>query len=135
MRVNKHYTAKHIKDVIIFLKKIIYVVTICTITTVRTRLCLRKTMNKTDVIYIPSLLSERLKMPVYITLVKSGFGAYGNSRGRAVFTKNIYHGYESRCNREDIMGVIREDCIPDWVTEKLQQMNTPTDSHTDEPDM
>ena len=52
-----------------------------------------------------------------IVLVKGGFGANANSRGRAVYTVNLYTGKESRWDRADILGEIKE--LPDWAKERL----------------
>ncbi|MBW4839356.1 MAG: hypothetical protein KZY74_08160, partial [Paenibacillaceae bacterium] len=55
---------------------------------------------------------ERLR-PEYRTavnqlvLAKSGFGTSAFSRGRAVFTLNLYTGEEARWNREDFMGLMK----------------------------
>lgn len=52
-----------------------------------------------------------------IVLVTGGFGSHANSRGRAVNTINLYSGKESRWNREDIQGEIKE--LPKWAKERL----------------
>jgi hypothetical protein len=73
---------------------------------------------------VVALRPERLR-PEYRTasnqlvLVTGGFGASANSRGRAVFTINLYSGEEARWNREDILGVVKPSNIPEWAKERL----------------
>lgn len=55
-------------------------------------------------------------------LVTGGFGASANSRGSAVFCKNIHTGQTTRFERMDVMGEIKPECMPDWAKEKVQEM-------------
>ena len=82
-----------------------------------------------------SLRPEYRSADNQLVLVTGGFGAYGNSRGRAVYTKTLYDGSESRWNREDIQGVVKEEHIPEWAKEKLQQMQTQNEEHIADPDL
>ena len=76
---------------------------------------------------VVAIRPERLR-PEYRTaanqlvLVIGGFGAYANSRGRAVYTVNLYSGEESRWNREDIMGTLKPEHMPDWAKGRLEQI-------------
>ena len=56
-------------------------------------------------------------------LCTGGFGASPNSRGSACFCTNIYSGQESRFERRDVLGIVPEDQMPDWVREKLESLN------------
>ena len=56
-----------------------------------------------------------------IVLVVGGFGAEANARGRAVYTKNVYTGKESRWNREDILGEMKN--LPEWAKLKLNELS------------
>jgi hypothetical protein len=47
---------------------------------------------------------------------------YRTARGRAVYTVNLYSGKEARWNREDILGVLKPEFLPDWAAEKLKQV-------------
>ena len=75
------------------------------------------------------LRPERLR-PEYRTannqllLATGGFGTHANSRGRAVYTVNLYSGKESRWNREDLLGVLKSECMPEWAKEKLRHIQT-----------
>ena len=55
-------------------------------------------------------------------LCTGGFGASPNSRGSACFCTNIYNGKESRFARRDVLGIVPEDQMPDWVKENLNRM-------------
>jgi len=78
--------------------------------------------NKVAVICPESLRPEYLTADKQLVLVTGGFGAHANSRGRAVYTTNLYSGKESRWNREDILGVIKPEHMPDWAKERLKQI-------------
>ena len=58
-------------------------------------------------------------------LVTGGFGAAANSRGSAVFCKNIYDGKTTRYERMDVIGEVKPECLPDWAKAKLREMNEP----------
>ncbi|OME19784.1 hypothetical protein [Paenibacillus odorifer] len=53
--------------------------------------------------------------------VTGGFGASGNSRGRAVYAETLYTGDEYRYNREGLMGFLKPEHTPAWAVEKLAQ--------------
>lgn len=78
--------------------------------------------NKVAVIQPERLRPEYRTADKQLVLVTGGFGAHANSRGRAVYTINLYSGKESRWNREDILGVIKPECMPDWANERLKQI-------------
>jgi hypothetical protein len=48
-----------------------------------------------------------------------GFGASPNSRGNAVFCKDLYSGKESRFERYDVAGIIDTGKMPEWAVKKL----------------
>ena len=79
-------------------------------------------MNKKEVIFILKLLSERLFFPVHIRLAHSGFGCLPHARGRSVLCTCLVDGETTRWNRSEFVGVIRDECIPDWAAEKLAQL-------------
>ena len=55
-----------------------------------------------------------------IWFVTGGFGAAANSRGRAVYAINLYNGDDSRWNREDVLGEIKPEYLPEWSKERLE---------------
>lgn len=78
----------------------------------------------------PSILySEFQRADRQIYLVKGGFGAEANSRGSAVFCKNIYEGKETRFERSDVMGEVNPDRLPEWAKERLNAIPTEKKPH------
>ena len=78
--------------------------------------------NKVAVIRPSSLRPEYHTGDKQLVLITGGFGASPNSRGRAVFTINLYSGKEARWNREDILGVLKPEHMPQWTKERLSQL-------------
>ncbi|TEB17083.1 hypothetical protein Psfp_00817 [Pelotomaculum sp. FP] len=78
--------------------------------------------NKVVVIRTERLRPEYRTADNQLVLAVGGFGTYANARGRAVYTVNLYSGKESRWNREDILGVLKTEYIPDWAKEQLKQI-------------
>lgn len=91
--------------------------------------------NKVVALKASSLRPEYRSADYQMVMAICGFGTQGKSRGRAVFTKNLYYGFEERWNREDIQGVVKEELLPEWTKEKLQQMQTQNEEHIVEPDL
>lgn len=78
--------------------------------------------NKVVVIRGECLRPEYRTAEKQLVLATGGFGTYANSRGRAVYTINLYSGKESRWNREDLLGTIKLEHLPDWARERLKQI-------------
>ena len=78
--------------------------------------------NKVVIIRPERLRPEYRTANEQLVLVTGGFGSHANSRGRAVYTVNLYSGKESRWNREDILGTVRPEYMPDWAKERLKQI-------------
>lgn len=78
--------------------------------------------NKVAVIRLSSLRPEYHTGDRQLVLVTGGFGASPNSRGRAVFTVNLYSGKQSRWNREDILGILKPEHMPQWAKDRLSQL-------------
>ena len=78
--------------------------------------------NTVVVIRIERLRPEYRTADKQLVLVTGGFGAHANARGRAVYTISLYSGKESRWNREDIFGVVKPECMPEWAKERLKQI-------------
>jgi hypothetical protein len=61
--------------------------------------------------------------PVYrrgseqLVYVMGGFGANPNARGTAVFCIQLSDGEQTRFNRNDVLGIVKE--LPDWVKARL----------------
>ena len=65
-------------------------------------------------------------------LAEGGFGCSPNAAGRAVYATCLGDGEHTRWDRSDFVGVIREECMPEWAKESLahlrpqQQVDAPT---------
>ena len=71
----------------------------------------------------PKILSEQYWAPEFqLWYAETGFGCNPESRGRAVFATALFDGEEARWNRQDFLGVIREECLPGWAKEKLEEI-------------
>ena len=55
----------------------------------------------------------------------AGFGLSPASRGRAVFATCLGDGEKARWNRDDFMGVLDEQYLPDWAMERLAELRAP----------
>ena len=74
----------------------------------------------------PESLRESYWQPEnQIFLGRSGFGCDPTASGRAVYGEYLYDGEQCRRNRADFIGVMKDEYIPEWVQEKLEQMNQP----------
>lgn len=58
-------------------------------------------------------------------LCTGGFGSRPNARGRAVFATCLGDGEQTRWNRENFVGVLKDELLPDWAKEKLEELQTP----------
>jgi hypothetical protein len=54
-----------------------------------------------------------------LKIVQGGFGASPDSRGNAVFCKDLYSDKKTRFERYDIAGVIDPAKLPQWAKDKL----------------
>lgn len=55
-----------------------------------------------------------------------GFGCDPTASGRAVYGQYLSDGEETRRNRQDFIGVMIDEHIPDWTREKLQELQSPS---------
>lgn len=55
-------------------------------------------------------------------LVTGGFGASPNSRGTACFCTNLYSGKRDRFERQDVLGIVDREDLPDWAKEGLRRI-------------
>jgi hypothetical protein len=78
--------------------------------------------NKVVVIRAERLRPEYRTADKQLVLATGGFGVAANSRGRAVYTTNLYSGKEARWNREDILGALKTEHMPDWAKERLKEI-------------
>ena len=58
-------------------------------------------------------------------LCTGGFGASLHSRGSACFCTNIYSGKNGRFERRDVLGIVEEQQMPQWVKDRLSKLKKP----------
>lgn len=58
-------------------------------------------------------------------LAFGGSGCSPNTRGRAIYATCLYDGDKARWNREHIIGVLKDEFMPDWAKEKLEEIQNP----------
>lgn len=58
-------------------------------------------------------------------LCTGGFGASPHSRGSACFCTNIYSGKNGRFERRDVLGIVEEQQMPQWVKDRLSKLKKP----------
>lgn len=72
------------------------------------------------VIIKPEVLTPEFRYADHqLRIARGGFGTSTNSRGNAVFCKDLFIGKESRFERYDILGVADLEKLPKWVNERL----------------
>lgn len=75
------------------------------------------------VVINPQHLKDEYKTPEdQLFLATGGFGCSPHARGRKVFGQFLKDGEETCFYREDIIGVLKEENLPEWAEEKLQKM-------------
>jgi hypothetical protein len=58
-------------------------------------------------------------------LAQSGFGCDPNASGRKILATCLSDGETASWNRHEFTGVIRDDQLPDWAQERLEQLQNP----------
>ena len=65
-----------------------------------------------------------------LALCTGGFGASPNSRGRAVFCQNLITGKTTQWNRDDIVGTVSAERLPDWARINLDALRKPAEKES-----
>ncbi len=55
-----------------------------------------------------------------LLLCTGGFGAQANARGRTCFARRLYDAGQTQLRREDILGIMPEDKLPEWAKSGLE---------------
>ena len=63
-----------------------------------------------------------------VWLGEGGFGCSPTASGRAVYATCLGDGEQTRWNRDDFIGVLDEQYLPDWAREKLEEIQAPKQS-------
>lgn len=83
------------------------------------------------VVVSPTFFSQKYRKPEYqLMLAEHGFGCSPTASGRKVYGKILQDGEKIVLNRQDIIGVIREECMPDWAKQRLEELTTPKQEQT-----
>ena len=82
----------------------------------------------------PNTLKEEYWSPEnQLWLATGGFGCAPNVAGRAVYATCLGDGEQTRWNRSDFIGILREEHLPDWARESLKQIRQ--EDPAESPDM
>lgn len=57
-----------------------------------------------------------------LLLCTGGFGAQANARGRTCFATRLYDGQKTQCQRDDVLGVMPEELLPEWARTSLESL-------------
>lgn len=91
--------------------------------------CIPESHNNVDfesrvLVISPRNLSEAYWQPEnQIFYATTGFGCSPTASGRKVYGQYLSDGEESVRNRAEFIGVMKDECIPEWVREKLALVN------------
>ena len=79
-------------------------------------------LNGKVVVIKPEVLRREYQMATnQIKLCTGGFGAPPHSRGSACFCVDLYSGKEARFERQDILGTLKSEQLPQWAALWLEQ--------------
>ena len=77
----------------------------------------------------PSTLKDEYKTPDFqLFFATSGFGCDPTKIGTAVYGFFLKDDEHTHFRRSDFIGVVKDECIPEWAQEKLQAMNEPDEN-------
>lgn len=77
-------------------------------------------LNGKVIVIKPEVLRREYRVATHqVKLCTGGFGASPNSRGSAVFCTDLYSGERSRFERQDVLGIMNPDQMPNWVKHGL----------------
>ena len=67
-------------------------------------------------------LRQEYRMATHqLKICTGGFGSHPHSRGSACFCVDLYSGQHSRFEREDVLGTISEEQLPQWAKSGLER--------------
>ena len=77
----------------------------------------------------PFCLKDEYKTPDdQLFLAICGFGCSPNSRGSKVYGEFLSDGEKTYYHRSDIIGILKDEYLPEWASEKLSETNEDTES-------
>ena len=75
------------------------------------------------VVISPKALKEEYWKPEYqLWKATNGFGCSSTAVGRAVYATCLFDDDQNRWDRSNVIGVIKEEFLPDWAKQKLEEM-------------
>ena len=81
----------------------------------------------------PNTLKEEYWSPEnQLWLAQSGFGCSPTARGRSILCTCLGDGEQTRWNRNDFIGVLKDEFLPDWAKESLKQYQRPEQAEKQE---
>ena len=81
----------------------------------------------------PNTLKEEYWSPEnQLWLAESGFGCSPTARGRSILCTCLGDGEQTRWNRNDFIGVLKDEFLPDWAKESLKQYQRPEQAEKQE---
>ena len=84
----------------------------------------------------PNTLKEDYWSPEnQLWLAQSGFGCSPTARGRSILCTCLGDGEQTRWNRNDFVGVLKDEFLPDWAKESLKQYQRPEQAEKQEMQM
>ena len=84
----------------------------------------------------PSTLKEECwSQENQLWLATGGFGCDPKGRGRAIFATCLADGERTRWNREDFVGVLDGQFLPEWAKQKLTELQAPKQEQATAPTM
>ena len=84
----------------------------------------------------PNTLNEEYLSPEnQLRLAESGFGCSPTARGRSILCTCLGDGEQTRWNRNDFVGVLKDEYLPDWAKERLKQYQRSENEETQEMQM
>ena len=84
----------------------------------------------------PNTLREEYWSPEnQLWLAQSGFGCSPTARGHSILCICLGDGEQTRWNRNDFIGVLKDEYLPDWAKESLKQYQRSEQAETQEMQM
>lgn len=84
-------------------------------------------LNKVVAIRADVFLHETRFSSNQLYFVDGGFGAQADARGQSIFCESIFDGKKVRFKRQDVLGVLRGDRIPEWARERIGELQASCD--------
>ena len=76
--------------------------------------------NEVIVLKPTALRAEYRLAPYQILYCNGRNGARHNGRGQSVFADEVYSRESVRYDRYDVMGILKKECYPEWVQQKVE---------------